>query len=549
MRVDVRGNPLNYASINIHLPALEARGITIEFDNRRVERLLKISGDNQQGKVGTVLTEPFIVEVRDRTGIVFAEVPVTFAVTGGSGTLSVTSTMTDANGRAQSTLTLGTDIGTTTVAVSAAGTEAQVIFNAIANPLTTEYQLSISAGMNLIHVPLDVTAVDGVEHPIESISDLYDALGGANVVNFLITYAPQTQDWLTYFGTSETGTPADRALTDDMAIIAGLIAPVSIDLTGTPLGTNGSSTISLSPGLNVVGLPLNNLDLTRVSDLLELDGIRGNVPVIILTDGGDFQSVGRAGDPSDIPITGGQGFILTAQQAATVRISGEAWSNTLDRAAAPLVTRKGMVGDTTPVLALRGVVVDERTGLTQTALRVTVKNLSADRSAAAIAAPDEAGYRLTVVDIKTGRAAKVGDVLEISAQSPDPFIGVESLRYTVTAEDVKNSLIQMPELVAYEIPTETQLLANYPNPFTPETWIPYRLAEDAFVTLTVYDTVGRIVRTLEVGYQIASAYESRPKAVHWNGRNNLGEQVASGVYFYTLIVGDFSATRKMLIRK
>ena len=126
---------------------------------------------------------------------------------------------------------------------------------------------------------------------------------------------------------------------------------------------------------------------------------------------------------------------------------------------------------------------------------------------------------------------------------------MKPLRYTVTTEDVKQSLIQLPELVAYEIPAETELLHNYPNPFNPETWIPYRLAEDAFVTLTIYDQTGQVVRTIDVGHQIASVYESRSKAIYWDGRNGLGEQVASGVYFYHLSAGDYSATRKMLILK
>ena len=293
---------------------------------------------------------------------------------------------------------------------------------------------------------------------------------------------------------------------------------VSVQLSGKSLGRAGHSTISLSPGLNLVGLPLRDYRIKRVSDLLTRIGIGDIVPVIILTDNGEFRSVGQAGDPFDIPITGGQGFILTAQQPATVLILGEAWSNVSDGAASPLVALKGIVGDTTPVLVLRGAIVDERTGLPQTSLRVTVKNLSADRSVAAIAATDEAGYRLTVVDIEMGQAAATGDVLEISAQSPDPFIGVEPLRYTVTVEDVKNSLIQMPELVAYEIPAETQLLANYPNPFKPETWIPYRLAEDAFVTLTIYDSMGQVVRALEVGHRVAAVYEN------WSESNLLGRQ-------------------------
>ena len=417
-------------------------------------------------------------------------------------------------------------------------------------PITSEYTLSIPVGINLIHVPLKVTEVDGAEQTIKLISDLYDALGGASTVNFLITYDSISQDWYSYFVPSDKGGPADSGLTDDMGIIVGLRTPVSIHLRGTALGTNASSTITLNQGLNVVGLPLNDSRINRVSDLFDLEGIGGNVPVIILTDGGEFKAVGRADDPGDIPITGGQSFILTAQRAATVTISGDAWANNSETAVAPPVTLKGIeVGDTTPVLGLRGTIVDERTGLKAEGFRVTVKNLSTGKAVADVTTPDEAGYRSTVIDIERGRAATVGDILEISARSPNPFISVEPLRYTVTAEDVKQSLIQLPELVAYEIPAETQLLRNYPNPFNPETWIPYRLAEDAFVTLTIYDLNGQIVRTIDVGHQTAAVYESRSKAIYWDGRNEIGEQVASGVYFYHLSAGDYSATRKMVIVK
>ena len=417
-------------------------------------------------------------------------------------------------------------------------------------PATPEYTLSIPAGIYLIHVPLKVTEVDGVAQTIESISDLYDVLGGASTVNFFITYDSSTQEWRSYFVPSDKGTPADRRLTDDMGIIAGLRAPVSVQLSGDPLGTDGSSTITLSQGLNLVGLPLRDPRISRVSHLFALDGIGGNVPVIILTDRGEFKAVGRAGDPGDIEITGGQSFILTAQRAVIVDISGDAWTNVSGTSAAPQVALTGIeVGNTTPVLGLRGSIADEGTGLKAEGFRVTVKNLSTSRAVAAVTTPDEAGYRSTVVDIETGRAATVGDLLEISAQSPNPFIGVESLQYTLTAEDVKQGWVQLPVLVAYEIPVETELLANYPNPFNPETWIPHRLAEDAFVTLTIYDRGGQVIRTLEVGHRIASAYENRSKAVYWDGRNEFGERVASGVYFYHLSAGDYSATRKMVILK
>ena len=114
---------------------------------------------------------------------------------------------------------------------------------------------------------------------------------------------------------------------------------------------------------------------------------------------------------------------------------------------------------------------------------------------------------------------------------------------------VKRGFLVLEQLLVSLTPKETELLANYPNPFNPETWIPYRLAEDAFVTLAIYDPSGQVIRTFDVGHQIASAYENRSKAIHWDGRNDLGEQVTSGVYFYTLTAGDFSATRRMVILK
>ena len=560
--VGVRENPLSYQSIHTHIPILQGRGVTVEFDNQAYPALLKISGDNQRRLPGQTLTYPFIVEVLDENGSPLAGVLVTFTVNEGGGVLDITNIMTDANGRAQSTLTLGPNFGTNTVEVSAEGIPVSVPFNAIAdNP---EFFWSIPAGISLIHVPLKVTAVDGVVGNIESIGDLYDALGGASTVIFLMTLDSQTRERVSYSNPLDKGTSADKPLTDDLGIIANMITPASVHLSGNPLGTNGNSTITLNEGRNLVGLPLRDARITRVSDLFSLDGIGGNVTVITLTDNGEFRSVTRAGDAGDIPITGGQSFILTAQRAAKVAISGDGWYNVSGSAAAPLVgnadlhsLRTGIeVGNTTPVLALRGSIVDEEMNSSSAGYRVIVKNLSTGKAVAAVTkdmAPSRTnigvGYQVAIVDIEAGRAAKIGDILEISVRSPSPLIGVQPLPYTVTAADVKRSLIQLPALVAYEIPTETELLRNYPNPFNPETWIPYRLAEDVFVTLIVYDRGGHVVRTLDVGYRIAAAYENRSKAIYWDGRNEVGEQVASGVYFYHLSAGDYSATRKMLILK
>ena len=104
-------------------------------------------------------------------------------------------------------------------------------------------------------------------------------------------------------------------------------------------------------------------------------------------------------------------------------------------------------------------------------------------------------------------------------------------------------------IAAEAIPEMTSVLPNYPNPFNPETWIPYQLATPAEVALTIYDLHGRVVRDLDLGHQRAGIYHSRSRAAHWDGRNAQGELVASGFYFYKFTAGDFTATRKMLIRK
>ena len=110
-------------------------------------------------------------------------------------------------------------------------------------------------------------------------------------------------------------------------------------------------------------------------------------------------------------------------------------------------------------------------------------------------------------------------------------------------------ILFLQHLLTVLIPKETALLPNYPNPFNPETWIPYQLAKDAEVRLQIYAINGTLVRTLNLGHQAAGVYQNRSRAAYWDGRNELGEPVASAVYFYMLTAGDFTAARKMLIRK
>ena len=111
------------------------------------------------------------------------------------------------------------------------------------------------------------------------------------------------------------------------------------------------------------------------------------------------------------------------------------------------------------------------------------------------------------------------------------------------------TLAYLQQLLATARPEKTQLLANYPNPFNPETWIPYELATDTNVKITIYNAQGSVVRVLHLGQQIAGYYTNREQAAYWDGRNALGERVASGVYFYQLETDEMSALRKMVILK
>ena len=114
---------------------------------------------------------------------------------------------------------------------------------------------------------------------------------------------------------------------------------------------------------------------------------------------------------------------------------------------------------------------------------------------------------------------------------------------------LRQGIENLQRLLASLLPEKTALLANYPNPFNPETWIPYHLSKPAEVTLTIYATSGAVVRTLALGHQAAGIYQNRSRAAYWDGRNDVGESVASGIYFYTLSAEDFTATRRMLILK
>ena len=119
----------------------------------------------------------------------------------------------------------------------------------------------------------------------------------------------------------------------------------------------------------------------------------------------------------------------------------------------------------------------------------------------------------------------------------------------LTDEISKRGILLLERLLAMAPPKQTMLMANYPNPFNPETWIPYQVAVPANVKISIYSIDGKLVRTLLLGHQPVGIYMSKSHAAYWDGKNAIGEHVASGVYFYTLTADDFTASRQMLIRK
>jgi hypothetical protein len=113
----------------------------------------------------------------------------------------------------------------------------------------------------------------------------------------------------------------------------------------------------------------------------------------------------------------------------------------------------------------------------------------------------------------------------------------------------KQGIATLEGLLNSGTPEKTVLLPNFPNPFNPETWIPYDLAQDTDVHIHIFNLKGESIRKLSLGFQTIGTYRSRAQAAYWDGRNSEGELVASGVYFYTLQAGQMKATRRMLIIK
>ena len=177
---------------------------------------------------------------------------------------------------------------------------------------------------------------------------------------------------------------------------------------------------------------------------------------------------------------------------------------------------------------------------------VIVRNL---RTNSIITTPVQGSYfAAATADLTRRSVVQVGDVIELRLIGPNGNAELQPLSFKVTPEDLANAVLSV-RLDSIGKPTQNLLLQNYPNPFNPETWIPYQLSEDSPVSISIYDTTGKLVRTLSLGFQSAGFYNSQGRAAYWDGRNALGERVASGIYFYQLTTPSFQQTRRLVIVK
>ncbi|MCG9127322.1 5'-nucleotidase C-terminal domain-containing protein [Candidatus Poribacteria bacterium] len=290
--------------------------------------------------------------------------------------------------------------------------------------------------------------------------------------------------------------------------------------------------ISLSSGLNMISLPLmpnepytarSFIENTSATMIIEFDAVEQKF------NGWTANSTGNG-----FSIEGGMGYIINVPIQKTVSFSGGAWQNTTSTAASP----KHPSIPTTWAFVLR----THLEGIS--GVKFTVYN-----GHTRVAETDERNnFHAAWADMNRQAVVSVGDTLTIEVRDTTGAL-IRALRHVISASDIQRAFTELRLTPADLIPNQTVLLANYPNPFNPETWLPYQVANGTEVTIRIYSSTGELVRNLELGFQQAGYYIGRTRAAYWNGRNDLGERLASGVYFFKMSTPASSATRKMVIRK
>jgi F420-0:gamma-glutamyl ligase-like protein len=398
--------------------------------------------------------------------------------------------------------------------------------------------VNLAAGLNMFSVPVNDTR-------IYRLSDLASFIG--TEVTMIISYDRTAGKFVTYMPTFPETSPANVAVKGGVGYIVMMKEAKSV----TFQGLAWSGDISLSAGKNLISIPVNP-GIWRLSNLANFIG--SEVTMIISYDrtAGKFVTYMPAvpeTSPTNVIVEGGVGYIVMMKAAKNVTFTGEAWNMPpLGAPPMPLMTHRNVTA--TSVLVVEGAVCREDTGMELNGMKVTTRNLSVKQAATDSTGANAASgrYITTFVDLSGSHAAKVGDIFEVIVFDATGTFSGNLLRYTVTQQDIQAGIVSL-DIMLSPIPKENTLLANYPNPFNPDTWIPYQLKEGTEVTILIYNISGQIVKIIYLGRKEAGSYFTKEKAAYWDGRNSEGEKVSSGVYFYTLQAGKFRATRKMNIIK
>ena len=299
--------------------------------------------------------------------------------------------------------------------------------------------------------------------------------------------------------------------------------------------------MTLTKGLNMLSLPLASPKPMTAKSLAALAG----ATVVIALDADNQQFIGWTPTaPNDgFSIKGGQGYIVNGPQTRKFAFVGSPWTDqTEETAAAPSLISTDILQE-----AWTFVVTGHLEGNTTfDGYKVIVRNMRTNRTISSFVQGNY--FAAASADLARRSVVKVGDVIELRVTSPNGNIESQNLNFKVTAEHLANAVLTV-KLDSIGKPNQNQLLQNYPNPFNPETWIPYQLSEDSPVSVSIFNTNGELIRSLSLGLQSTGFYNSRERAAYWDGRNALGESVASGVYFYRLETQSFQQTRRLVILK
>ena len=354
--------------------------------------------------------------------------------------------------------------------------------------------------------------------------------------------------------------------------------------------------VMLQQGLNMISIPLMPAEPYTAKSLAEML----TATVVIKLDSTTQRFIGytMADEGDGFAIDGGMGYIVNTPDGGMVTFTGKAWDNQpeMPEMEEPMVEEpmveepvveeemmeEEMVEEEEVVVEEEEVVVEEEEVVEEPAVEevAAAPALSTFKSAWAFIVTSDirgmqagTGYTLVAENLRTGTIAtenitsdvkrssavwadlnrksvvEAGDKLEVALYDEHGNVVSGPFQRTVTTADIRNAFLSLQLNVGDVQPKDTILAQNFPNPFNPETWIPYQLSKPADVSISIHNVAGQLVRTLDLGLQPVGSYMTSATAAYWDGKNAIGERVSSGIYFYTLQTAEFAATRRMVILK